>query len=145
MIDPGTMSWATMRRFVAYGFASVAALGVDLASFYALMAAGVAAPAAAAGGYTIGIIAHWFASSRFVFSGRVAEAGRQRTEQKGLFVASALVGLVMTWGIVGAGTAFGIDPGLAKLAAIGASFVATFLIRHHFVFTERLAQTPAKS
>lgn len=136
---------ATMRRFVTYGFASVAALGVDLASFFALMALGIAAPAAAAGGYAIGIVAHWFASSRFVFTGRVAGSGRQRTTQQGLFVASALVGLVMTWAIVAAGTAFGLDARIAKLAAIGASFVATFLLRHHFVFTERLAEVRSES
>jgi len=138
--DPGMI-----RRFVAYGFASVGALGVDLASFFVLMAIGAAAPAAAAGGYGIGILAHWFASSRVVFSGRVAEGGRQRTEQKGLFVASALVGLVITWAIVAAGTSLGLDPRLAKLAAIAVSFFATFLLRHRFVFTQRMTEAAAES
>ncbi|AKM11438.1 hypothetical protein AB433_01575 [Croceicoccus naphthovorans] len=126
-----------MRRFVAYGFASVAALGIDLACFFALMAAGLAAPAAAAAGYAVGIAAHWFASSRFVFTGRVAAAGAGRTQQQGLFVASALVGLALTWAIVSAGTAFGIDPRLAKLVAIGASFVVTYALRACFVFGEK--------
>lgn len=128
---------ADMRRFVAYGFASIAALGFDVAAFMALMAAGIAAPVAAAGGYALGIVAHWFASSRVVFSGRVADAGRERTEQKGLFVASALVGLAITWGVVAIGTMFGFDARLAKLAAIAASFVVTFLLRSRFVFAER--------
>lgn len=134
---------ADMRRFVAYGFASVAALGVDVAAFMALMAAGIDAALAAAGGYTLGIVAHWFASSRVVFSGRVADAGRERTEQKGLFVASALVGLAITWGVVSIGTMAGFDARLAKLAAIGASFVVTFLLRSRFVFAERPAEVAA--
>ncbi|HEX2794252.1 MAG TPA: GtrA family protein [Croceicoccus sp.] len=131
---------AAMRRFVAYGFASVGALGVDVATFFALMALGVTAPIAAVGGYALGIVAHWFASSRFVFTGRVAETGRQRTEQKGLFVASALVGLAITWAVVASATLMGIDPRLAKLAAIGLSFVATFVLRSRFVFGERDAE-----
>ena len=134
MIEP-----AAIRRFVAYGFASVAALGVDLACFFALMAVHVAAPAAAAGGYAAGILAHWFASSRFVFTGRVASEGKARTAQQGLFVASALVGLALTWAIVSAATAMGLDPRIAKLIAIGASFFATFLLRLRFVFTEEQA------
>ena len=132
-----------LRRFVGYGFASVAALGVDLACFFALMAAGIAAPAAASAGYAAGIAAHWFASSRFVFSGQLASEGRPRTQQQGLFVASALVGLALTWAIVAAATATGIDPRVAKLAAIGASFLATFALRIRYVFTERVVRAPA--
>ncbi len=129
---------ASLRRFVAYGFASVAALGVDVATFFALMALGLAAPLAAAAGYALGIFAHWFASSRFVFTGRVAETGRQRTAQQGLFVASALVGLAITGAVVAAATAMGLDPRLAKLGAIGLSFVATFVLRSRVVFAERV-------
>lgn len=136
MIDP-----VSLRRFVAYGFASVGALGVDVATFFALMALGVSAPIAAVGGYGLGIVAHWFASSRFVFAGRVAETGRQRTAQQGLFVASALVGLAITWAVVASATLMGIDPRVAKLAAIGLSFVATFLLRSRFVFAERAEAT----
>lgn len=134
------IDFANIRRLVTYGFASVAALGVDLACFFALMAAGMAAPAAASAGYTAGIVAHWFASSRFVFTGRVAAERKARTAQQGLFVGSALVGLALTWAIVTAGTAAGMDARLAKLAAIGASFLATFLLRLRFVFTEQPAQ-----
>ena len=69
-----------------------------------------------------------------MFNGRLAAEGRQRAAQQGLFVASALVGLALTWGIVALGTALGLDARLAKVAAIGVSFVATFLLRHYFVF-----------
>ncbi|RVQ67055.1 GtrA family protein [Croceicoccus ponticola] len=136
---------APLRRFVAYGFASVAALGIDVATFLALMAMGLTAPIAAVGGYGLGIFAHWFASSRFVFAGRVAETGRHRAAQQGLFVASALVGMAITWGVVASATAVGLDPRLAKLGAIGASFVATFVLRCRFVFNERMAEASVEA
>ncbi len=132
---------ASLRRFVAYGFASVGALGVDVATFFALMALGLTAPIAAVGGYGLGILGHWFASSRFVFAGRVAEMGRQRAAQKGLFIGSALVGLAITWAVVASATHMGFDPRIAKLAAIGLSFVATFVLRSRFVFAERALES----
>ena len=47
---------------------------------------------------------------------------------------SALVGLGVTTAIVGGGSALGIDPRLAKLAAIVVSFQTTYLLRRHIVF-----------
>ena len=63
-----------------------------------------------------------------------ARRGLARTCQKALFVASALVGLALTSGIVWAGDASGIDQRLAKLAAIAVSFAATWLLRSRIVF-----------
>lgn len=122
---------AAPSRYLA---ASVVALGFDLASFLALLAAGLAAAHAAALSYSLGILVHWFISSRAVFVDGVAERGPARTRQKALFVASALVGLALTAGIVGLGAALGLDPRLAKLAAVGVSFVATWLLRARIVF-----------
>ena len=122
------------RRFSAYGIASAVALGFDMGAYLLLLAGGMAAPLAAVCGYSLGIAAHWIASSRVVFSGRVAEAGAARRAQMGLFAASALVGLALTWLIVSMGVAAGLDPRLAKLSAIAASFVATFVLRARFVF-----------
>ena len=114
--------------------ASVVALGFDMGSFLVLLAAGLLAAPAAALSYSLGIVVHWFISSRAVFTAGVAERGPARTRQKALFVASALVGLALTAGIVGLGAAIGIDPRLAKLAAVGVSFVATWLLRARIVF-----------
>lgn len=125
------------RRIVAYGFASAVALGFDMGAYLLLLGAGMAAPLAAVCGYSLGIVVHWIASSRVVFAGRVAERGRGRSAQMGLFVASALVGLSLTWLIVSIGVASGLDPRLAKLSAIATSFIATFLLRARFVFTLR--------
>jgi putative flippase GtrA len=121
-------------RLIRYGLASVAALAVDLGLFLMLLSTGLAAAAASALGYSIGIVTHWLISSRAVFVGRVAERGPDRTRQKALFVGSALVGLAITTAIVGAGELAGFDPRLAKVAAIGASFAATWLLRSRIVF-----------
>ncbi len=121
-------------RLIRYILASVGALAVDVGSFLAFMAMGVAAAPASALGYSLGILAHWLMSSRAVFQDSVAERGTERTKQKALFVASALVGLGLTTGIVGAADWAGGDPRLAKLVAIVVSFTATWLLRSKIVF-----------
>lgn len=120
-----------LLRYLA---ASALALGVDMGAFLALLQLDVAAAAAAATGYSLGIVAHWLLSSRAVFTAGVAQRGPERTRQKAMFVMSALFGLALTTGIVGAGAALGIDPRLAKLAAIAASFTATWLLRERLIF-----------
>lgn len=125
------MRRAAPSRYLA---ASVVALGFDMASFLALLATGMPAAPASALSYTLGIGVHWFISSRAVFIGGVAERGPARTRQKALFVGSALVGLALTAGVVGLGSALGLDPRLAKVAAVGVSFVATWLLRARIVF-----------
>lgn len=122
---------AAPSRYLA---ASVVALGFDMASFLALLAAGMPAAPASALSYTLGIGVHWVISSRAVFVAGVAERGPARTRQKALFVASALVGLALTAGVVGLGSALGLDPRLAKVVAVGVSFVATWLLRARIVF-----------
>lgn len=125
-----------LARLTRYGFASVAALAVDMGSFLLLLSLQVAAAPASALGYSIGIVTHWLFSSRAVFSDTVAERGPRRTRQKALFVGSALIGLALTTLIVGTGDMAGLDPRLAKLAAIGVSFTATWLLRSRVVFRQ---------
>lgn len=125
------LSQAAPSRYLA---ASVVALGFDMGSFLVLLAAGMPAAPASALSYSLGIVVHWFISSRAVFTAGVAQRGPARTRQKALFVASAFVGLALTAGIVGLGSAVGIDPRLAKIAAVGVSFVATWLLRARVVF-----------
>jgi putative flippase GtrA len=98
------------------------------------LALGLEAALAAAAGYALGILAHWLVSSRAVFTAGVAERGPERNRQKALFVGSALAGLALTTAIVGIGSALGLDPRLAKLLAIGASFTLTWLLRERVVF-----------
>jgi putative flippase GtrA len=118
-------------RYVA---ASAASLGLDFALFMGLLQLGVPPALAAAGGYVAGIISHWYLSSRAVFVGQVAGSGPARRHQQGLFVLSALVGLTITTAIVGIGARMGVDPRIAKGAAILVSFQATYLLRKKVVF-----------
>ncbi len=120
-----------LLRYLA---ASALALGVDMGLFLVALRLGLPPAAAAATGYSLGIAAHWFLSSRAVFGRGLAAPGPQRTMQKALFVGSALLGLGLTTAIVGSGAALGIDPRAAKLAAIGASFILTWLLRERVVF-----------
>ena len=127
---------ARLRDFqlARYLLASVGALAVDVGAFLGLMAMGVAPAPASAIGYSLGILAHWLLSSRTVFQETVASGGAARTRQKALFVISAFIGLGLTTAIVGVGDWVGIDPRLAKAAAIIVSFTATWLIRSRIVF-----------
>lgn len=127
-------------RLVRYILASVGALAIDMVSFLALLSLGVASALAAAIGYSLGIVAHWLLSSRAVFHDSVAGRGAQRTRQKALFVLSALLGLGLTTAIVGAGDWTGLDPRLAKLAAVICSFTLTYLLRKSVVFRAQTAR-----
>jgi len=120
----------TWLRYVG---ASAISLGVDLAIFLASHASGLSAASAAAVGYSAGIVAHWLLSSHLVF-GAGRRNGAERVRQQGLFVLSAIVGLLLTVAIVGLGSVIGMPAILAKLVAVGVSFQATYLLRSRIVF-----------
>lgn len=124
---------ATALRYLGV---SVVALGADMGAFLGLLYAGMAAALASALAYGLGVAVHWWLSARVVFE---AGDGAARWAQKGLFVASALLGLGLTMAIVGAGVWAGLDPRLAKIAAVGISFVATWMLRTLVIFTPRAA------
>lgn len=144
MIDRGPVSRVTalitaaMRgevTWLRYLLASIIALLTDTGLFMLLFHTGMAAVIASAIGYCVGIAVHWLISSRTVFADSAAARGTgQRNAQKALFVGSALVGLAITMGIVGAADVAGFDPRIAKLAAIVVSFQATYMLRRHVVF-----------
>lgn len=119
---------------VRYLVASVIALGIDMATFLALLRAGTAPALAATAGYCLGIVAHWLLSSRAVFGDGLAAPGPDRTRQKVLFVLSALFGVGVTTSIVGMAAWLGADPRLGKLAAIAVSFTTNWLLRKGLVF-----------
>jgi len=121
--------------YVRYIAASAVSLGIDFGTFLFLLALSIPPAAAAAVGYLSGVACHWLISSRLVFVGRVAETSAARWQQQALFVGSALVGLGITTAIVGLGSRWGFDPRLAKIAAIGVSFQATYVLRKNIVFS----------
>ena len=123
--------------FLRYVAVSIGALAADMTVFLLLLEIGMPAMAASAVGYSIGIFAHWILSSRKVFHDRVSEKGTiARTQQKAMFLASALMGLVLTMIVVGAGTALGIDARIAKVVAIATSFLLTYLLRNAVIFPQ---------
>lgn len=131
----GLIGFFRQLTFIRYGVVSVGALTVDLGLFLALLQAGMLSALAAAIGYAAGIFAHWMLSSRKVFQDRVSGRGtRERTQQKAMFVVSALLGLVLTMAVVGAGEMLGVDPRIAKVFAIILSFTLTYLLRNVVVF-----------
>jgi putative flippase GtrA len=133
----GWIAFFRQLTFIRYGVVSVGALAVDMGIFLALLQAGMISTLAAAIGYAVGIFAHWMLSSRKVFQDRVSERGtRERTQQKAMFVVSALLGLVLTMGVVGIGEIAGVDPRIAKVFAIGVSFVLTYLLRNVVIFRD---------
>jgi putative flippase GtrA len=120
--------------YLRYIAVSAVALGIDMGAFLMLIAAGTM-PALGSGiSYLTGMVAHWLLSSRLVFGSYLAEAGSARGKQQGLFLVSALAGLLITMCIVGLGDWMGLDPRLAKLAAVAVSFNATYLMRRKIVF-----------
>lgn len=130
-----TLGFLRKLTYFRYLIVSVSALAVDMGLFLLLLQAGMASIAASAVGYSVGILVHWFLSSRKVFHDRVSERGSaERTQQKAMFVMSALLGLAVTTAIVGLGDWMGLDPRLAKLAAIGVSFQMTYFLRNILIF-----------
>lgn len=121
--------------YIRYGLVSVCALGADVGTFMALMAGGMLASLASGAGYSAGIAVHWLLSSRLVFAHEThARGSAARRQQKLLFAGSAILGLGLTMGIVGLGTALGLDPRAAKLIAIVVSFQSVWLLRRLYVF-----------
>ncbi|CAN5401400.1 hypothetical protein BH10PSE12_BH10PSE12_14330 [soil metagenome] len=131
----GRLPGVARATYVRYLFASAGALAVDLGVFMTLLAAGASAIAASVLGYAVGIMAHWLLSSRAVFADGLAEKGANRHRQKILFLASALVGLIITAAVVALCGMAGLDPRLAKLAAIVIAFQATYFLRNAVVFS----------
>lgn len=125
----------TYLRYIA---ASVGALAVDMGLFLLLISSGVYSVGASALGYSAGILAHWLLSSRKVFHATVSARGSaERTQQKMLFLMSAGLGLLVTMAIVGLGELAGIDPRIAKLAAIAISFQLTYILRKSLIFRHK--------
>jgi putative flippase GtrA len=120
----------TLTRYFA---ASVVALVCDLAIFWTLVTVGISIAPASAVGYAAGIAIHWLISANIVFPGKARE-GAALMVQRGLFVASALLGLGITVGIVALASAVGAHAVLAKALAVIVSFAAVYAVRKWGVF-----------
>lgn len=117
-----------------YILVSAAALAMDMGVFLATLYSGVDAVLAAVLGYCCGIQLHWFLSTRFVFASGVRETRPARVGQHILFVASGLIGLMVTGAVVGIGQELGVAAELSKIAAVAASFTITWALRALVIF-----------
>ena len=123
------------NTYIRYFVVSLGALAVDLSIFLVLLSAALASVPASAIGYSAGILAHWVLSSRKVFGDRVSARGTAaRTQQKAMFVLSALLGLVVTMAIVASGNMITLDPRISKIVAIAVSFQMTYFLRNLLIF-----------
>ncbi len=120
------------REGVRYGIVSVGALACDLVVYAAVVQVGVLPAAAGALGYVIGLLVHYTLSSCWVFP----DPGERRTVPTlAKFVATGLLGLMLTTAIIGILTTLGLaTPFLAKAIAVGSSGLAVFLLRRAYVF-----------
>jgi putative flippase GtrA len=116
-----------------YGLVSAVALTLDFAVFLALNGAIGYPTLTGVAGYACGIVVHYQLSRRFVFdAARSGKSGRRMFSE---FVASGLVGLAITAGVIALATwGFTLAPLTAKILAAGASFVGVFVIRRTVVF-----------
>lgn len=122
------------REFVLYTAISFVALVIDYGAYWLLAVQfGIGLGAAAALGYSLGLIVSYVLLTRSVFiRGRLS--GRKGFEMS-LFALSGIIGLILTYATVSLLHSFaGADMHGAKLAAIGISFVAVYLFRKLVVF-----------
>ena len=130
---PGPLAALNRFSITRYLIASIISLAFDVALFMVLVAMFVDAGFASAIGYSAGIGVHWLISSSFVFPGKKRDGAALQYQRLG-FIASAVLGLVITVGIVEAMTLAGSAPVIAKAAAIFVSFFAVYALRRWAIF-----------
>lgn len=126
---------ATRFMIARYALASICALASDMLVFLALGHLGMPPVVAALGGYLLGMAVHWIVSTRYVFLSGDAE--RATHIQRIGFVLSAVFGLGMTMAVVGALSAAGASPAIAKVVSVPFSFFSIYAIRKYGVFAAR--------
>ncbi len=130
-------TWARLVAVVPqlgrYTVVSAAALALDFAVFLGLMDAGVGPTPAGVLGYAVGLALHYALSARFVFD--TDRAGQPAARLFGEFVLSGIAGIAITAAVIAAATGLaGLPAIVAKALAVGASFLAVFLLRRQIVF-----------
>ena len=125
-----------MPELSYYSIVSAVALAVDLIIFTALTRGGMRAAAAGLVGYSVGLVLHYILSLRFVFETKGSDKSSYRRFIE--FVVSGLIGLAITWLIIGVATEWLHLPALiGKVCAVGISFFVVFLLRRGIVFAGR--------
>ena len=121
------------RQGARYLVVSAVALGCDLSVYAFGLKASLAPAAAGALGYSGGLFLHYVLSAFWVFPDPM---GRRRTKTTlAKFVATGVLGLGLTSGLIGALTGGGLCGAYtAKIVAIAVSTVTVFAVRRTYVF-----------
>jgi putative flippase GtrA len=124
---------AVVPQLSRYVVVSALALTLDITVFLVLNRALGLPTLAGVVGYSCGIVLHYFLSRNFVFNAARSRKSGHRLFSE--FAASGLVGLAVTAGVISVATGvLGLSAIVAKVLAVGASFIGVFLIRRTIVF-----------
>ncbi len=126
-------------EFAKYVGISAGAALVDLAIFTMLMLTTVMpSPVAGGASYLLAMVLHYAVAVRFVFQPHATGKSTRRLLSE--YIASGLVGVSITALVIFmVANVMGLSPFLGKLAGIGASFVAVYLLRAFVIFRPRPA------
>ena len=123
-------------QFPIYLLVSVIALGVDLATLWALTwHDSNNAVFATLVAYGVGLIAHYFLSVRYVFAFR--RLAHFKSLELLIYAATGVVGAAISAAVVYSGALFGLHIVLCKAIAVPLAFIATYLLRTLILFTSR--------
>ena len=117
-----------------YPLASAAALAFDGGAFLSLIALGVDPVLATLAAYGSGVAVHWLLSTRYVFRQSAKLTGAARRLAKLLFILTAIIGLAVSAAVVSWSISLGAGPVTAKVIAVIASYLVTYVSRRQFVF-----------
>lgn len=125
-------TWSHLAQFLAVGASGVL---VNLITLYALVFAGLAEPAAIAGGIIVSVVTNFFLNRRFTFS--YARTPSIRRQFFG-FVAASSVGMALNYtvALIALNKFFPDTLWLASLSGIAAGTLSNFLINRYLVFRE---------
>ena len=133
LAHPLRVGHGVVPQLSRYAVVSALALGLDFAVFLALNNVLGMPTLTGVIGYACGLVLHYQLSRRFVFDAARSEKSAHRMFTE--FVASGLVGLALTAGVIAVVTGpMGISAIIAKVLAAGTSFVGVYLIRRTIVF-----------
>jgi putative flippase GtrA len=116
---------------------SALALFTDVLIYTDLVHSGIRAPLAGIVGYTIGMVVHFVLSCRYVFDTTLVRKSEGRLFSE--FVISGVMGLALTAIVIWIITEI-LHQGaaVAKVTAVGVSFLAVFAFRRSVVFATRV-------
>ena len=124
---------AACKQLLRYSIVSALALSTDILTYTSLISSGIRAVLAGVVGYTIGMLVHFVLSCRYVFD--ATSVGKTQVRLFYEFAVSGATGLGLTASLIWIMTEV-IHQGavIAKGTAVGASFLAVFILRRSVVF-----------